>query len=181
MGWDTVIANALDIVKFILRRRKAGDQIVKVVGIYDNMNQVINNTAVERCLVIKAENGGGEIKPGSHLYASIVYEDFRGPLRTVKHKYQRVACDGEHMKLLMAMYVQGSARAFVETMPDSFLKDVYKAERIHYVEFYYLHHDKEAFYYCSMVTTKGGETFSDERFRTEIALAVNNIRNLFKK
>jgi hypothetical protein len=180
MAIENIIEKTLDLLNGILRMKKAGDQIKKVVGIYDNMNSVVQKSPVESFIVHKAENGGGLIKPGSHLYSSMIYESFRAPAQSVKEKYQRVELDGEYIQMLARLYAQGSVRVLSATMPDGIMKTAFRAEETMYSEFYYLHHDRKAFYYCSLSTKIPNESFADFRVRNDISIAINNIRNLLK-
>src|SRR5574339_509013 len=80
--------------------RKPSREIGKVVRIYDALHRVIEETKVQRILIIKAHNGGGLIKPDTPLFVSVLYEDYTHPLDTVRNDYQKVEVDEEYIRLL---------------------------------------------------------------------------------
>lgn len=181
MAWSTAIGNFFEFLNFLLKIRKAGDRVKDVVEIYKNMDFVLQPEIAKRFVVVRTHNGDGKIRPGVPLYASIVYETTRLPLRPVKHLFQRHELDEQYLIMLSVMYGQKSVRVAADKLPDCFLKDFYEREKITYGELHFLHEDKKALYYCSIVTTDENEQFEDPTMRTNINIAVNNIRNIFKK
>src|SRR5678810_755741 len=78
-------------------------QIEKVVGIYDSMHKLMEETSVERMLILKTHNGGGLIKPSTPLYISALYEDYTTPLDSVKSDIQNVLLDEEFIRMMLEL------------------------------------------------------------------------------
>lgn len=148
--------------------------------IYENMSKVLAITPAERFLILKTENGGGRPHPGSHLYASVIHEDYIDPMRSVKADYQRLHVDKDYLEMLAEAERTGYVKMSVESMPkESLLKRIYQSEGIVYSEIYFIHQDDIAFYYCSISSTSI-QDFDHPLVITTIDLAINNIRNVFK-
>lgn len=180
MSWSDAISNVFEFGTALLKIRRAGDQIKNVVAIYDNMNYVLARTPAERFLVLKAHNGGGIVRPGESLYGSIIYEDYRAPLTSVKAAWQGFEFDSEYLKLITNVYADGHSRIHTTRLNRGILKNALESVSIRYSEMYFLHQNKKASFYCTISTTKD-ENFDHPAHRNEITIAVNNIRNLLKK
>lgn len=164
----------------IFSLKKSGEEIKHVVNIYDNMNTVLNTTEVERFLILKAHNGGGKIKAGSELYASVLYEDYRLPFKTVKEAYQKLMVDAEYVRMLNDIYINQRCNFISSTMPEGLLKNLYESEGVKYSELYFLYQDKKSFYFCSIATSKDQRMIQTRAQQAVINVAVSNIRNDLK-
>lgn len=174
--WDA-ITEIFKVFGLLLKRRKSGDQILKVIDIYDAMNNVLRETDVQRFLVLKAHNGGGTIKPGSELYVSVVYECYQTPFRSVKNEYQRLLVDAEYIKMLSEIYINRKMAIDTLTMPNGLLKDLYEKEQVSHAEVYFLHQSKKEFYFLSVATAKDANRLKTHEQQAAIMVAVNKIRN----
>lgn len=181
MSWSDAISSVFEFGNSLLKIRRAGDQINNVVEIYDNMNYVLARTPAERFLVLKAHNGGGIVRPGESLYGSIMYEDYRDPLTSIKSAWQKFEFDADYLKTISRVYAEGMVRLHAHRLRPGIMRSAYEAAGVTYSEMYYLHQNRKASFYCSIVTTKENETFDHPAYRNEINIATNNIRNLIKK
>lgn len=174
MSWIEAIG---EIVKFLnnifITPRK---QISKVVAVYDSMHKILDETAVERFLIMRAHNSGGIIKPNTPLYTSVIYEDYTHPFKSVKDDYQRLAVDEEYLRMLVSLCSQKSVKVFTSDLPNGMLKSIYEGEGVKYAEFYYLGQDKKNIYYCSCATsTSAWEDNSYQKMTIQIQM--NTIKN----
>lgn len=165
---------------FTLRRRRAQDQIKKVVEIYDIMNGIIHDTDVERILVFKGHNGGGLIKPGSELYSSCIYEEFVQPFKSVKTIYQNLPLDKEYVKILLDICSNKEVKIRTENLPDCFLKNIYLSENVKESHLYYLYQDKKSVYYCSLATSKDVNNLNTPAQVVAKTIGIKRIREIMK-
>jgi len=177
----SIIKDLVIILKHFITGKRAKLQLEKVKNIYEEMTKIVEETGVERFLVLKAENGGGTVKPGVHLYASVIYEMYRHPIRSNIRNYQRVLIDADYLKALVEAINNGYINIDVSNLSqDSILGQIYSAEGIKYSRLYFLGATKKAVYYCSIATTDPSETFTDPVDRLAITLAIGKIKALLK-
>lgn len=194
MDWTTLLTGSAagtiisEIVKYFRVRnrskRAASGSMIDLNEIYNGcMKPVLDNTMVDRFLIWKVEDGGGRITPGAQLYNSVVYEDYRPPVESVLDEYQRLRVEKSTIEMLMSLCAQGSVSLVVEDLPiDNKLKTYYQRDNIVYAELYFIAQTPEKLFYCGIGTAnKDNQHFDDPETRIEIDLAVNHLRNIFKK
>lgn len=180
--WEVI----LEIVKFFkdwFNSRKNKEQAIigleKVVAIYDNMHRLINSTGVQRILIHRAHNGGGQIRTGVDLYLTCVYEDYTFPFISAKADFVKIPLDQGSLRMLVDCYQNGMARAIPTKMKEGFQKRVYDKEGVEYAELHFLYQDKNFFYFLSIATAdKANIGFPSDR--SEIEIVTNNIKKLLK-
>lgn len=145
------------------------------------LNRVIDDTCIQRVLVMKTENGGGKPRLGAHLYASILYEAFKAPLSSTKNDYQRILVDDMYVKMLSDIGPTTHNNLSVNKMKDGLLKRIYLRDGVKYSEVYYLTETDDSFIYMTFSTTDENERFEDPNDRVEIDIAVSKIRNVFQR
>jgi hypothetical protein len=159
----------------------------KVIDLENNneiqpiINRVINETSIQRVLVMKTENSGGKPRLGSHLYASIIYEAYKAPLSSTKNDYQRILVDDMYVKMLSDIGPTEHNTLSINKMKDGLLKRIYLRDGIKYSEVYYLTETDDSFIYITFSTTDDNEKFETPNDRVEIDIAVSKIRNIFEK
>jgi len=147
----------------------------------DPIDRVLNDTGVQRSLMMKTENGGGKPRLGTHLYASVLYECYKHPLSSVKNDYQRILVDDIYVKMLSDIGPTTSNKLIVSRMKDGILKKIYQREDIIYSEVHYIGETDDAFFYISFSTTNNDDKFDEPNDRVEIEIAVSKIRRLFEE
>lgn len=145
------------------------------------LNRVIDDTCIQRALVMKTENGGGKPRLGAHLYASILYEAFKAPLSSTKNDYQRILVDDMYVKMLSDIGPTTHNNLSVNKMKEGLLKRIYLRDSVKYSEVYYLAETDDSFIYMTFSTTDENEKFENPNDRVEIDIAVSKIRNIFNK
>lgn len=145
------------------------------------MHTIVNETECERFIIFKVENGGGAPKVGAHIYISALMESYKSPIETVLDNYQRLRADASYILLLSNLLASGKIDFTAESMEESLLRKIYRAENINYSVIYHLHTAPDAIYYCSLATTKENEKFNSPKTEIKIQLAINEIIELLKK
>jgi hypothetical protein len=144
------------------------------------INRVIDETSIQRVLIMKTENGGGKPRLGAHLYTSIMYDAFKSPLYGTKNDYQRMLVDDIYVKMLSDIGPTTYNNLSVGKMKDGLLKRVYLRDGIKYSEVYYVTETDDAFVYVTFSSTDENEKFDNPNDRVEIDIAVSKIRNIFE-
>lgn len=154
-------------------------QIKKVVAIFDTMHRILEETPVERFLVLKAHNGGGIIKPSGDLYVTVLYEDYTHPFSSIKADYQRVEVDKEYAKMLLDLLSSKKIVLQTEELENGLLKTVYQNYGIKEGIIHYLGQDKKSVYFSSAGSSKekGWLQGADD---TQLDLLVNIIKQNIK-
>lgn len=155
------------------------DQIRKVVAIFDAMHRIVQETKVQRLLVLKAHNGGGVIKPSGDLYISTVYEDYRSPFESIKADYQRIEADKHYAKMLLELIQNKKIRYTTDRMPSGLLKNVYTNLCITHSVIYYIGQDKKNIYFASCATSTDGLWMTSAE-ETEVDVLINIIKQNIK-
>lgn len=161
--------------------KKASDVIKVVSTIYQIMQKVVNETPVERFIILKAENGGGRPKVGAHLYATAVMESHSNPEHTIIDKYSKLRVDSHYIEMLSDIIAKEKVLVTTSNLPTSLLKTIYLAEAVKYSEIRLLHTTDDAIYYCSVATTMENEYFQDPSTVLNVELSCNKISEILKK
>lgn len=183
MEWKffTAIVNFLHAL-FRFGTHKRNVRAVKaIVQIYTSMKELVGDESllVCHCAVFKAENGGKNIKPGSQLYLTCLYEEFRPPSQS-SMIYQRVHMDGEYMKILLQA-MQGSPVycATGALSPDCLPFKMNDVQGLTHIQVHYIYDRKGAIYYCVVGTGKG-DVLKQSRISLAIETAISQIRKEIK-
>lgn len=155
-------------------------QVKKIVTIYDQMHFILEETPVERFLILKAHNGGGVIKPNTPIYSSVLYEDYAHPFRSVKAQYQRLEADEEYLRMMVELIQKKSITLETGKIPNGLLKNIYQAEGVKYSQLFFLGNDKKNIYYCSCATSVEGGWENSPYEKNQIFMAVNTIKQNIK-
>lgn len=180
---DFIIKLLMYIVNKLAHKRNL-QSIQSIVDIYSNMKDVVSANGgigpVYNFVVMKAENGGKRIKPGSQLYLSTLYEDYKPPVNSFLC-YQRVHIDGAFMETLLQCMQKQQLPLDFKTMDDCLIKRICEVDKITYAEIHYLYDKAECVYFCMVTTTQINERFRSGKDRLAIDLAVGNIKAKIKK
>lgn len=186
LGSSAFGAIVLEAVRYIKRKSQnkdmASKSLLALTEIYSKcMKPVLENTPVERFMILKAENGGGNIVPGTILYITAIYEDYRPPFKKGLHKIDRWRADRVSIEMISAVCSQGSVSVIVDEMEDDNKSyDFYVSEKIAQSEVYFLAQRKDKIFYCSLSTSTKVNLDTPE-IRNEIAMSLDRLREIFKK
>jgi hypothetical protein len=192
MGWTEVLSGSamgtviVEIGRYVKRKienkNMASKSLVTLNDIYSKcMKPVLENTPIDQFLILKAENGGGNIVPGTILYLSAIYEDYRPPFKSSIEKINRSRTDKTSIEIISALCSQGSAKVITNQLPtNSKFRDLYVSEHIVQSELYFLAQRKDKIFYASLATTKT-EPLNTAQVRNEISISIDHLREIFKK
>lgn len=148
-----------------------------MVDIYDAMHKLMEDTTVERFLILKTHNGGGLIKSTTPLYISALYEDYTSPLMSVKGDIQNLLLDEEFIRMLLELCRTKSYRSYTKDLKSEFLREFLQGNDITFIEMRFIKEDRKNLYICSFVTTDPEQNFDTPVQQTAITVATNKIRN----
>lgn len=157
-----------------------GKQVKKVVAIYDAMAKILDETSVQRILILKIHNGGAIIKSSGEIYVSVLYEDYDIPFHAIKATYQKVEVDREYAKMILELIQKKKINYKVEDMPKSYLKDTYISSGVESAILHYIGQDKRTIYFTSCVTSEKGDWMSDPRQYVPLETYLNIIKQNIK-
>jgi len=153
--------------------------IKAVADIYQSMNRVINESEVERVVIMKAENGGGKPKVGGHLYISAIMEVGNNSKVSRLTDYNRLKADAGYVELLADLLSKFKVSLVTDELADSLIKKIYLGEKVKYADAYFIHATDEAVYYCLFITNKDA-VFNNPETALLLEVTVNYIANIFK-
>jgi len=125
-------------VKDRLNSAKSKEAFLDISLIYEAMHDIVANTTINRVLILATHNGGHEIKPGTKLYGSVLYETVAQPFVSVKASYQNIPLDAAYVQVLVELLTNGSVGTVTDTMPKGVLKDLYEREGVKFSKLFYL-------------------------------------------
>jgi hypothetical protein len=169
------------LMEFVMfwKKNKAGDVIVKTAEIYDEMRKVVLNyeLGVHQFLVIKAHNGGGDFRNDAMTYSTVLHEEVRKPMLSVKADYQSVPIDGYYNEMLKKIYVNGSLYIDASTMEqDSLLGEMYVKEKIKHAKVFFLKHSKKGFWFCAIASAYENNSLDAPEQNLAFKIAVSKIK-----
>jgi hypothetical protein len=160
---------------------KSKKSLSDIAGVYDAMQDMLYNTSIKRVLVLSTHNDGLEIKPGSKLYTSVLYELVQEPFLSMKLKYQNIPLDAAYVQMLVQVLANGKVAANVANMKPGLLKDIYQIEGVGYSEIYYLADSKrKKIWYMSIASEQDISNFTPGENLT-ISTRVDQIQKLMKR
>lgn len=163
------------------RQRPFSHQLDLRGDVYEALNTILQRTEFRRVLVLKTENGGGRPHIGSPIFASVIYEDFDEPFRSVKYDYQRLQVDGWYQAMLNDVAEKKEVGYIVDEMPKGLLREIYEAENVAVSYVFYLHETTTAFYYMSIATDSESARKLNQQDLLTARIEVAKIREIFKQ
>lgn len=185
-----LLKSAFDLMHLIIsifQRRKAGEIVVRTSEIYDIMRDLVHvhhEYNIERFMILRAHNGGQDMKEFTPHYVSLVHEDFRHPIKSCKADYQKLDLDGEYIKLLKNLYLKGAEGVSIRTSElekGSLLRNIYEAEGVLSAKVFFVHHTRKEFILLSVASSRDTlEGYNEPKAKNAIFMAVNKIKRLMK-
>lgn len=150
--------------------------------VYELMNKALQTTSAKRFLILKTTNGGGKPRIDAHLYASVLYEDFQKPFKSIKDDYQHLPVDSVYINMLAEISRRGDILIDIEGMQDGMLKRMYEVEGVYASLVFYLAESPDAFFYGSIATDKEGAAgFLSKPEQLKIEIIINHLRDTFRR
>lgn len=115
-------------------------------------NDLVANSTVERALVLKLTNGGGEPTVGTTYYVTVMVSAVENMKNHKATDYTKLEVDDAYVAMVVSLKKMRRMMLLVETMQPSLLRDIYNSENIKFAEVHYLASTQDATYYCSFAT-----------------------------
>lgn len=144
------------------------------------LNYLIENTNIQRALILKTHNGDGKPRFGRPLYVSAVYEVCRDPFEYQVNTYKMLKVDDPYLQLLLDIKEYQDSAFFVSSMKESMLRRFYEAEGVNWSYIYKIGADSTGMYYGSFATSQNDTPFQLGQGAT-IEAAIHRIRGIYTK
>lgn len=162
-------------------RKDAREELAsKELAIYQWMNKTLQNTPVKRIIISKVENGGRFPDFHGELKMSDIYYDCSEPFTNCAN-YDSVEVDGGYEKVLKEMRVFEPLTIHPHSMPASMIKNLYLANGVSFIQYYFLTERPNAFFFVSLGTDAAGvEQMKTPFHQVDLQIKVSELRNVFK-
>lgn len=162
---------------FIMPRQRKNylDKLMAWRKVAQVAKQLIQESEVERFLVLMLTNGGGDPHPGANLYATALVNEVDDNNTHRNKDYSKVLVDSDYVQRIIQARAAGKRVMETEYMSDGILKNFYQAERVKYGELYYLFSTESETFYCSAASYSQTHL---QGCQGDISLAVGTIRNV---
>jgi hypothetical protein len=142
------------ILRYIPRKQKSfAERQEAWHEIETRVKEVIKDSTVQRCLVIKLTNGGGEPLPGRQYYATAMIGEVEDQHKRRPVSYNAIQVDSDYLSMVFETRKKGRVFLMTDTMPaGSMLKSFYQEEGVKFAETHYLASTPDATYFMSFAT-----------------------------
>lgn len=148
-----IAAMAYIIYRYVPRQlRSFAEQQEKWQQINNLCNELIAESTVERALVLRLTNGGGEPIVGTTYYVSVMASGMQDVKTHLVPEYKKLEVDDAYVAMIVGLKKMKRMLLLVDSMPHSLLRDLYNSEKVKYAEVYYLCSTSNATYFCSFAT-----------------------------
>jgi hypothetical protein len=149
-----IAALAWVILRYIPRKQKSfAERQEAWHEIEARVKEVIKDSTVQRCLVLKLTNGGGEPLPGRQYYATAMVGEVDHQHGRRHVNYNAVQVDSDYLSMVFDTRKKGRVFLLTDTMPaGSMLKSFYQEEGVKFAETHDLASTPEATYFMSFAS-----------------------------
>jgi len=146
-----IAALAWVILRYIPRKQKTfAERQEAWHAIEGRVKQIIADSTVQRCLVLKLTNGGGEPLPGKAYYATAMVGEVDSVHKRRPVSYNAIQVDNNYLNMVFETRKRGRMFLLTETMETgSMLKSFYQEEGVKFAETHYLCSAPDATYFMS--------------------------------
>jgi hypothetical protein len=110
-------------------------------------------------------------------YATVLHEEIRKPMISVKSDYQSLPIDGYYNEMCMKVYLQKDFYINASEMEqDSLLGTIYAKEKVKHSKVFFLKHTKKGFWFCSIATAYDHNTLDSPEQNLAFRIAVAKIK-----
>lgn len=151
--------------------------------IHKIMQDIIDETLMNRFLVFVGEDSAGILAAGKNLFVSCQYEKINKEegLEPILDDIQRWKADESYYDIFSDMLRHGQAVIKTDTMPEGKLKDLYMAQGVKCAKVFHLMTTKklDKVFYCSIATTIRDEIKLEDKVKVDSA--IDKLRTIFQK
>jgi hypothetical protein len=156
-----------------LNKRSQFDKLIAWRRVNHIVKQLLQDSEVERFLIVMITNGGGDPHPGAKLYATAVVNELDDMNQHRAKDYEMIEVDTDYIERIIRAKAIGKQVMKTAYMPDGMLKAFYETERVKYAELYYLFSTEMETFICSAAT------YSSEHLagsQGDISIAISAIK-----
>ena len=149
-----IAALAWVILRYIPRKQKSfAERQEAWHALEARVKQLITESTVQRCLVLKLTNGGGEPLPGRTYYTTALVGEVDMTHHRRPIEYKGVEVDLNYLHIVGETRKKGRMFLLTESMPaGTMLKSFYQDEGVKFAETHYLCSTPEATYFMSFAS-----------------------------
>ena len=149
-----ISALAWVILRYIPRKQKSfAERQEAWHAIETRVKQIIAESTVQRCLVLKLTNGGGEPLPGRTYYATAMVGEVDKQQGRRSVNYNAVQVDSSYLYIVSETHKKGRMFLATEALETgTMLKSFYQEEGVKFAEKHYLCSTPDATYFMSFAT-----------------------------
>lgn len=175
------IKEVLNVIKMNSRKsmERATQDIAQIIY---HMRDILEQTDAQQVILLKAHNGGEEIKLGSWLYSSVIYEVRKNKEDEVKDRWVSQPLDENYLIMLSNLQSQKKLNLVTKNLKEGPLKDVYKSKGVTFTKVLELYQtrDLKKYFYISCVFKKPYEELKAFE-RDQIRASTIAIANVYKR
>jgi len=149
-----IAAIAWVILRYIPRKQKSfAERQEAWHKIETRAKEVIKDSTVQRCLVLKLTNGGGEPLPGRQYYVTAMVGEVEDQHKRKHVNYNAVQVDASYIYIVTEARKNGRIFLLTESMETgTMLKSFYQEEGVKFSEVHYLRSTPDATYFMSFAS-----------------------------
>jgi len=138
------------ILKYIPAQHKTFAERQEIwIQIQNVCKDLISESVVQRCMVVKLTNGGGEPLPGKKYYATALVGEVDNVLKHHPVRYDALEVDHYYVSMVLEVKKNKRILLLVESMQFCMLRDFYKGEGVKFAEIHYLCSTQDATFFIS--------------------------------
>lgn len=142
------------ILQYVPRKmRTFSERLERWHDIENACNALITDSTVQRALVLRLTNGGGEPLPGRTYYATVVVSAVDETRKRHATDYNKIEVDETYISMIIRLRHEKRLQILTSALPvGSLLKSLYDSEGVKFSEVHYLASTLDATYYISFAT-----------------------------
>jgi hypothetical protein len=157
-----------------MNKRSMFDKLMAWRKVNHIAKHLLQESEVERFLIIMLTNGGGDPHPGAKLYATAVVNELDDMNAHRSRDYDMISVDNDYIERVIRAKAIGKQVMQPQHMPEgTLLRSFYEAEKVKYAELYYLFSTEMETFICSAAT------YSSEHLagsQGDISIAISGIK-----
>jgi len=156
-----------------MNKRSQFDKLMAWRKVNHISKHLLQESEVERFLIVMITNGGGDPHPGAKLYATAVVNELDDMNQHRSRDYDMISVDNDYIERVIRAKAVGRQMMKTEYMPEGLLKTFYEAEKVKYAELHYLFSTERETFICSAAT------YSSEHLagsQGDISIAISGIK-----
>lgn len=154
------------------------DKVVAWRKVTSIVRRLLAFSEVQRFLVLRLSNGGGDPFPGARLYATAIVNELDDYNKHRVRDYEQIEVDNAYIERVIRASTTKKQVIRVSAMQEEMLRDFYTAEGVKYSELYYLFSTGNETFFC---TAASYEAEHLEESQGDLAIAISEIKNVLSK